>query len=130
MKTGEKVYYSKRINIPNAIVQEYEKPKQITLKYNYFTCMKASGYMAIIEYGEQINSTWICIANSNYFKDKISKGDLFWVGGKTPLKENELTETIGYGESANAIVVDVLETDHTIKIVLENNENEQENIRR
>lgn len=125
MKQGEKVYYSKRKYIENAITQEYQKPKEITLKYNYFTCMKASGYMEIVEYGERISSMWVCIANSNYFKDKISKGDLFWVEGKKPLKENELTEMLGYGESANAIVIDVLYTDHTIKIVLESNENEQ-----
>ena len=125
MKQGEKVYYSKRKYIENAITQEYQKPKEITLKYNYFTCMKASGYMEIVEYGERISSMWVCIANSNFFKDKISKGDLFWVEGKKPLKESELTEMLGYGESANAIVIDVLYTDHTIKIVLESNENEQ-----
>ena len=125
MKQGEKVYYSKRINIENSIIQRYEKPKEITLKYNYFTCMKASGYMEIIEYGERISSIWTCIANSKYFRDKISKGDLFWVEGKKPPKENELTELYGYGESANARVVDVLATDHSIKITLESNENEQ-----
>lgn len=128
MKQGEKVYYSNRINDDNAIIQEFDKPKKITLKYNYFTCMKASGYMEIISYGERISSIWTCFANSNYFKGKIKKGDIFWVEGKKPPKESELTELFGYKQSANAKVIEVLDLDHTIKITLERNEDEQDEI--
>lgn len=125
MKQGEKIYYSKRVKEQNSLIEKFEKPKDITLKYNYFTCMKASGYAELVQYGERISSIWICYANSNWFKGKIEEGDIFWVEGKKPPHLSEMDELFGYKESANAIVVDVLELDHSIKITLERNENEQ-----
>ena len=126
MKQGEKIHYSNRILETNSLIEKFEKPISITLKYNYFTCMKASGYTELVQYGDRMSSVWICYANSNWFKGKIKEGDIFWVEGKKPPKVEELDELFGYKESANAIVVDVLETDHSIKITLERNENEQE----
>ena len=106
MRIGEKVWLAERIDEPNSTKSIYKKPSEITLRPNYFTVMPASsrGYLAILEFGEKVEKTWMAVANPT-FTGKIKEGDVMWIDGHTP---NEAIETqYGYGSSANAKVLSV-----------------------
>ena len=122
MKVGEKVWHSKRKEITNAEIEEFEKPYDITTRFGYLTCMPktTTGNIVIEQYGETTYKYWTIIANSRYFNGKFKEGDLMWVGGEKPIENIE--EEYGYGTSANAKVKAVLPVNHSIHIVLEQNQ--------
>jgi hypothetical protein len=122
MKNGSIVWLSRRKDIENALVEEFLEPQKIILKNNFFTCQPAcnGGYLAILRYGENISNTWNCIANANFFKDKIKMGDLMWVDGAQPIKEEHHLNT------ANARVVSVNTINTTMQITLEKNQSAYE----
>jgi hypothetical protein len=120
MRIGDKVWLASRDVTPNATKSTYQKPTQITLRPNYFTVMPATsrGYLAIIEFGEKVNKTWIAVANPS-FTGKIKEGDVMWVDGHTP---NEALEAkYGYGSSANAQVLAVNIGNRCLNITLGEN---------
>ena len=125
MRVGETIWHSKRKEIPNAEIAEFEAPYEIRTRFNYLTCMPATarGYLQIMQYGEKIDNYWTIIANARYFSGKIKEGDLMWVDGEKPPLESDLTEEFSYAESANAIVKSVAEVNHSITITLERNQN-------
>jgi hypothetical protein len=120
MKIGSCVWYANKVCDPNAEITTYSLPVKITLRNNYFTCQPASvgGYLSIVEYGEDLQKTWICKANALVFNGKIKEGDLMWVDGDKPIGDD-------YENSANARVINVSTVDRSITITLEKNQVEQ-----
>lgn len=122
MRVGETIWHSRRKEIPNAEIAEFETPTEIRTRFNYLTCMPATarGYLQMMQYGERIDNYWTIIANARYFSGKIKEGDLMWVDGEKPIKQVE--EDYGIGASANAVVKSVAEVKHSITITLERNQ--------
>lgn len=121
MRMNQIIYHAKKIDIKNADLTQYEAPKQITTRPNYFTVEKASasGGLAIMQFGSQVNSVWNAIANSLFFKDEFNIGDLFWIDGAKPIENFE--EEFGIGSTANAIVTNVTNQGRTIVLTLSTN---------
>lgn len=121
MRVGESVWHSARINEANAEVSEYAKPTEIRTKFNYFTVMPATsrGFMEVMKYGEDVDSTWVAIANDRAFHGKIKEGDLFWLDGEKPIPE--LEAEYGNGATATAVVKSVSYVNITISITLTRN---------
>jgi hypothetical protein len=121
MRVGDSIWHSARINKDNAEIAEYSKPTEIRTRFNYFTVMPASsrGYMEVMKYGEDVDSTWTAIANDRAFHGKIKVGDLFWLDGEKPIAE--LEQEYGNGATATAIVKSVSYVNLTISITLTRN---------
>lgn len=121
MRVGQSVWYAKRKDIKNAEVAQFEKPIKLRTAFNHFTIMPSSsrGFMEVMKYGEDLDNTWIGIANINSFKQDVKVGDLFWLDGETP--DEILEEKYGYGATATAIVKSVSYVNLTISIVLTRN---------
>lgn len=128
MRVGRSVWHAKRVNALNAEIGEYEKPTEIITRFNYFTIMPATsrGIMEIIKSGETLYDTWTAIANSKYFEGKFNVGDLVWVDGDIPPKEEELSELFGYKDSATAIIKNVAYVNQSISITLERNQDKEQ----
>lgn len=121
MRVGESIWHSARINADNAEVAEFATPKEIRTHFNYFTVMPATsrGFLEVMQYGEDLDSTWTAIANDRVFRGKVKEGDLFWLDGEKPPEET--AEDYGYSESATAVVKSVAYVNHTISITLTRN---------
>lgn len=124
MRVGDKVWHSSRINEDNAEIVEFSKPTEIRTQFNYFTVMPATsrGFMEVMKYGEDVDSTWTAIANANAFNGKIKIGDKFWLDGEKPIAKVE-TE-YGVGASATAVVKNVSYVNRTISITLTRNKDQ------
>lgn len=121
MRVGQSIWHSVRINEQNAEVAEFAQPKEIRTRFNYFTVMPATsrGFLEVMQYGEDLDSTWTAIANDRAFQGKVKEGDLFWLDGEKP--PEEITEDYGYAESATAVVKSVSYVNLTIAITLTRN---------
>lgn len=121
MRVGESIWHASRIDVANAEISEYAEPTEIRTRFNYFTVMPATsrGFLEVMMYGEDLDSTWTAIANDRAFHGKIKEGDLFWLDGEKP--PEEVTDEYGYAESATAVVKSVSYVDHTISITLTRN---------
>ena len=124
MRVGDKVWFASRINEHNAEISEFAKPIEIKTQFNYFTVMPAAsrGYMEVMKYGEDVDSTWTAIANDLAFHGKIKVGDLFWLDGEKP--PETVTEEFGYAQSATAVVKSVSYVNLTIAITLTRNKDQ------
>jgi hypothetical protein len=121
MRVGDSIWHSARINEDNAEVAEFAEPTEIRTRFNYFTVMPATsrGFMEVMKYGEDIDSTWTAIANDRAFHGKINVGDLFWLDGEKPIPE--LEAEYGNGATATAVVKSVAYVNLTIAITLTRN---------
>ena len=121
MRIGETLWLSTRINTKNAEKSKYDTPIKITSRTNYFTVMPATsrGFMEVMKYGEDIESTWTAIANDRAFHGKINVGDLFWLDGEYPIPK--LETKYGNGATATAVVKSVAYVNRTIAITLTRN---------
>lgn len=121
MRIGDSVWHAKRINIENAEIPEFDKPTEIRTHCNFLTVMPATsrGFMEVMKYGEDVDSTWVAIANDRAFHGKINVGDLFWLDGEKPIPE--LEEEYGNGSTATAVVKSVAYVNFTIHITLTRN---------
>ena len=121
MRVGESVWHSARINEANSEIAEFSEPAEIRTRFNYFTVMPATsrGFMEVMKYGEDIDSTWTAIANDRAFHGKIKAGDLFWLDGEMPIPE--LEAEYGNGATATAVVKSVAYVNLTIAITLTRN---------
>jgi hypothetical protein len=124
MRVGESIWVANRINEDNAEIAEYAEPTEIRTRFNYFTVMPATsrGYMEVMKYGEDIDSTWVAIANDRAFHGKIKEGDLFWLDGETPI--GELEAEYGNGATATAVVKSVSYVNLYISITLTRNKDQ------
>lgn len=124
MRLGKSVWHSARINEANAEISEYAKPTEIRTRFNYFTVMPATsrGFMEVMKYGEDVDSTWTAIANDRAFHGKIKEGDLFWLDGEKPIPE--LEAEYGNGATATAVVKSVSYVNLTIAITLTRNKDQ------
>jgi hypothetical protein len=121
MRIGDSVWHAKRVNIENAEISEFENPIEIRTRCNFLTVMPATsrGFMEVMKYGEDIDSTWTAIANDRAFHGKIKEGDLFWLDGEKPIPE--LEAKYGNGATATAVVKSVAYVNFTIHITLTRN---------
>jgi hypothetical protein len=121
MRVGESVWHSARINESNAEIADFAEPTKIRTQFNYFTVIPATsrGFMEVMKYGEDIDSTWTAIANDRAFHGKIKEGDLFWLDGEKPIPE--LEAEYGNGATATAVVKSVAYVNLTIAITLTRN---------
>ena len=124
MRVGESIWHSSRIDVANAEISEYAEPTEIRTRFNYFTVMPATsrGFMEVMKYGEDIDSTWTAIANDRAFHGKIKEGDLFWLDGEKPIAK--LEEEYGIGATATAVVKSVSYVNLTIAITLTRNKDQ------
>ena len=124
MRVGEIIWHSSRINEANAEISEYAKPTPIRTRFNYFTVMPATsrGFMEVMKYGEDVDSTWTAIALDRAFHGKIKEGDLFWLDGEKPIPE--LEAEYGNGATATAVVKSVAYVNLTIAITLTRNKDQ------
>lgn len=124
MRVGERIWHSSRIDVENAEISEYAEPNEIRTRFNYFTVMPATsrGYMEVMRYGEDLDSTWTAIANDRAFHGKIKEGDLFWLDGEKPIAE--LEEVYGIGATATAVVKSVSYVNISIYITLTRNKDQ------
>ena len=121
MRVGESVWHSARINEANVEISEFATPTEIRTRFNYFSVMPATsrGFMEVMKYGEDADSTWVAIANDRAFHGKINVGDLFWLDGEKPIPE--LEAEYGNGATATAVVKSVDYVNITIHITLTRN---------
>ena len=121
MKLGGVIWHSSRINEDNAEVAEFAKPQAIRTRANYFSVMPATsrGFLEVMPYGEDLDSTWTAIANDRLFHGNVKEGDLFWLDGETPIAD--LEAEYGNGATATAVVKSVAYVNHTISITLTRN---------
>ena len=121
MRVGQSVWHSARINELNAVIAEFSAPTEIRTRFNYFSVMPANsgGFMSVMKYGEDLDSTWVAIANDQAFHGKIKVGDLFWLDGDEPI--DELESEYGHGATATAVVKSVSYVNLTISITLTRN---------
>lgn len=121
MRVGESVWHSARINVDNAEIADFSEPTEIRTRFAYFTVMPATsrGFMEVMKYGEDIDSTWTAIALDRAFHGKIKEGDLFWLDGEKPIPE--LEEEYGNGSTATAVVKSVAYVNMSIAITLTRN---------
>lgn len=121
MRVGDAIWHCSRIEQINAEVTEFKTPQKIFTRFNYFTVMPATsrGYMEVMKYGEDVDSTWTAIANAQEFNGKIKVGDKFWLDGENPIPE--LEEQYGNGATATAVVKSVAYVNLTISITLTRN---------
>ncbi len=148
MRVGQSIWHSSRINEDNAEISEFSEPTEITTRFNYFTVMPATsrGFMEVVKYGEDVDSTWTAIANANAFganhgfilgesllgsRDVLSKtnyferikiGDVFWLDGERP--NAKLEAEYGVGSTATAIVKSVNHVNLSISITLTRNKDQ------
>jgi hypothetical protein len=124
MRFGQKVYHSKRIFEENAELSTYDSPTSYITNPNYLSVMPAvsRGFMEVMRYGEDLESTWTVIANRRAFDGVFKEGDCMWVDGETPLEDVE--NEYGNGSSANAIVRSVSEVNNTISITITRNKDQ------
>ena len=121
MRVGDAIWYSSRIEKSNDEIPDFSAPKKIFTHFNYFTVMSASsrGYMEVMKYGEDVDSTWTATANANAFDGKIKVGDKFWLDGEKPIAN--LEKEYGNGATATAVVKSVSYVNLTIAITLTRN---------
>lgn len=124
MRVGESIWHSARIGDTNSEISQYAEPTEIRTRFNYFTVMPATsrGYMEVMKYGEDVDSTWTAIANDRAFHGKINVGDLFWLDGEKPIPE--LEEECGNGSTATAVVKSVAYVNMSISITLTRNKDQ------
>ena len=124
MRIGQSVWLARRKEIPNAENPEYEKPIEIKTRWNYLTIMPATsrGFMEVMKYGEDIDSTWTAIANDHAFHWKVKVGDLFWLDGEKP--DPKIEAEYGNGATATAVVKSVSYVNLTISITLTRNKDQ------
>lgn len=124
MRVGESIWHASRINESNAEIADFANPTEIRTQFNYFTVMPATsrGFMEVMKYGEDVDSTWTAIANDRAFHGKIKEGDLFWLDGEKPIPEIEAK--YGNGASATAVVKSVSYVNLTISITLTRNKDQ------
>lgn len=113
MTVGQSVWHCKFLGENDNGVLEYSKPKEYKLAFNYLTINPASGYLAVVQYGKQINKIWNMKANKNIFDGVFKEGDLLYIEGNKP------DENVCYGVGANARVQSVLPFLKSITIELE-----------
>lgn len=124
MRIGEKIWHSKRKDIKNAEIAEFEKPVEYVTRANCLTCMPMTsrGGIQMLQYGETAVNYWTIIANARYFNGVFKEGDKMWVDGHKPIESIE--KEYGYGASANAIVKNVAQVNLSLTILIEKNQSQ------
>ena len=106
MRLGDTIYYCKK----KEGVEEYEAPKPITLRFNYFTLQPASDSSDVMVYGEDIDTRYNALAPFSIWGNTFAKGDKFYIDYHEPLPNEE------NGKNANAEVTAVLYQNRMIRI--------------
>ena len=121
MRNGEKIWWCKRVYEENEETPTYEKPQEFILRNPTpfspigITCQPKNGFTDYFNYGETTNSDQIIVCQPYlYWKNKFSKGDVFYLDGAKPKSDEE-----NYGETANYSVEFVGMQNEAIVLALE-----------
>lgn len=115
MRTGESIYYCKRILSDNSIVDTFNKPEKITLRLHHFSLQPTSGYLDMMKYGENISSYQRIIAQPyGLWKGYFKRGDRLYVDVK-PTEEDMESET---ADHADYEVDNVMEQQMVIRVII------------
>lgn len=106
MRFGDTIYYCKKKDG----VEEYEAPKSIKLRPNYFSLMPASAYFDVLTYGEDISKRYRAFAPYKIWGQTFKEGDKLYIDYAEP----DLSEE--NGKNANAEITAVLYNNLFIKI--------------
>lgn len=115
MRMGKTIWHCMRINSDDVAIKKYDKPTPYRLRFGHLTVQPATGYSNTILFGEQIQKTWIMIANQAEFQGIFHEGDLLYVDDNTPNLSDSDYEN---GQNANAVIDSVREQNLVIYIVL------------
>ena len=120
MRIGSKIWYCHRIAEQNAEVETFEKPIEETLRMqNVFnrisiTIMPKNGFTDRLSEGETTQSGQrVILRPSDYWEGKFKVGDLFYLDGAKPNKDEEY-----YGQDANYMVENVANQNLVIELSL------------
>lgn len=89
MKVGQSIWLCKRLYENNEGIIVYDEPKEYKLAFNYLTINSASGYLATLQYGEQLSKIWNMKAKKPFFDGAFDEGDLLYIEGNKPDLANE-----------------------------------------
>ena len=118
MRNGEKVWYCKRIESEDGVVT-FAKPVEITLVLHYLTIQPMSGYMNVVEFGQDIGKMWNCIGQPYDAWTGVQEGDRFYVDGARPDGiSNGVEPDDGWGYDANAEVYSVRPQNLAVRFIL------------
>ena len=121
MRNGDLVWYCKRLSKDGDELEVFDKPVAIRLGFQNLTVQPMSGYDNVVEFGEDINKTWNCIAQpyKKWF-GVIKEGDRFYVDGAEPeIPNNGAEPDDGWGYDANAKVVSVRPQNVALRFILQ-----------
>lgn len=105
MTLGQSIWHCKFLGEDENGAMTYSAPVEYKIAFNYLTVKKAGGYLAVLQYGKDINTIWRMVALKSVFDGVFTEGDLMYVDGETP----DLTDSDYYnGKGANAVVRSVL----------------------
>ena len=116
MKVGQSIWLCKRLYENGEGIIVYDEPKEYKLAFNYLTINSASGYLATLQYGEQLSKIWNMKAKKPFFDGVFDEGDLLYIEGNIPAIANE---NYLNGDGANAKVTAVLNHLVSYSITLE-----------
>ena len=118
MRNGEKVWYCKRNESEDGVIT-FDKPVEITLALHYLTIQPMSGYMNVVEFGEDVGKMWNCIGQPYDAWKSVKEGDRFYVDGAEPEGASIGFEPDeGWGYDANAQVYSVRPQNLAIRFIL------------
>lgn len=116
MRVGQSIWLCKRLYENDEGVIVYDEPKEYKLAFNFLTINSASGYIATLQYGEQLSKVWNMKAKKPFFDGIFNEGDVLYVEGNEPKIDDK---DYVNGDGANALVTAVLNHLISYSITLE-----------
>ena len=116
MRVGQSIWLCKRLYENDEGVIVYDEPKEYKLAFNFLTINSASGYIATLQYGEQLSKVWNMKAKKPFFDGIFNEGDVLYVEGNKPKTDDK---DYVNGDGANALVTAVLNHLISYSITLE-----------
>ena len=116
MRNGETVWYCKRKQSDDGVIT-FEEPKAFRLQLHYLTIQPMSGYMNVVEFGEDVGKMWNCIGQPYDVWKDMKEGDRFYVDGAEP-SSTGVEPDEGWGYDANAEIYSVRPQNLAIRFIL------------
>lgn len=110
MKNGQKIYHCSSLGIVDGF-PSYSKPTEYTLRFNYLTIQPKTGHWNNLPYGMDVARAWNGIAKESLFDGIFKEGDLLYLDGLIPNEDEH-----EYGQTANGLIVSVLNRNRTIQL--------------
>lgn len=105
MTLGQSIWHCKFLGEDENGAMTYSAPVEYKTAFRHLTVKKASGYLAVMRYGKEINSIWRMVALKSLFDGIFNEGDLLYIDGNSPDLSDE---DYFNGKGANVVVQSVL----------------------